>query len=90
MDTKEFIEKGTAAWNDRDRDGFLALCDENPGESASCLLQLKAPDPRPERCDRQFDRAPDFAVLRDAESIWAHYCARGRRFVVRFTSAESR
>ena len=34
MDTREFIEKGTAAWNDRDRDGFLALCDENTELSA--------------------------------------------------------
>ncbi len=34
MDTKEFIEKGTALWNDKNRDGFLALCDENTELSA--------------------------------------------------------
>lgn len=34
MDTRDFIEKGTAAWNDRDRDGFLALFDENTEMSA--------------------------------------------------------
>ena len=67
-----------------------ARANQSPADSASRLLQLETPDPRPERCDRQFDRAPDFAVLRDAESIWPHDCARGRRFVVRYTSAESR
>jgi len=29
MDTREFIDRGTVVWNNRDRDGFLALCDEN-------------------------------------------------------------
>ena len=33
METKEFIEKTTALWNDKDRDGFLALCDDNCGRS---------------------------------------------------------